>query len=112
MHRPLVNTNLCAKFKTAKPFPLSNIQTVKLWRSNCTHHVVVRRVGLHLRQNSRLLIMLSHLNTSIRPSNCDRVESRPAGAQKESILIVDDSSVVRKVFSGFLSEKFECYEAG
>jgi len=36
----------------------------------------------------------------------------PEDGQKERILLVDDSRVVRKLFSNYLSPKFECIEAG
>ncbi len=35
-----------------------------------------------------------------------------ARSRKERILLVDDSRVVRKMFSMYLSQKFECFEAG
>lgn len=41
-----------------------------------------------------------------------KVEPLAHGAERERILLVDDSRIVRKVFANHLSPRFECVEAG
>lgn len=58
--------------------------------------------------------MSSTSASAIRPAIDDRSQGRhstPQMRRKERILLVDDSRVMRKVFSTFLSTRFECFEA-
>ncbi len=50
------------------------------------------------------------LNTSVAPSSLHTVLS-PELENKERILIVDDSAIVRKLFAECLSSKYDCEEA-
>lgn len=57
--------------------------------------------------------MLSPSNTGLA-TTVDRPQyslSDPRTKRKDRILLVDDSRVVRKVFSTYLSSKFDCFEA-